>query len=110
MDKLNLCARLGYPPIVSTRDHFIPPLRFLRVAREAAAPEVLARLVLEGFQGRVARIIIAHTDAKSEWIEALKRGLGNALRLERGRITRSGATIAANVGLGAIAVHAYPLE
>lgn len=98
---------LGLRPILRIEKGHI---RFLKVAREGAVSEVLARLVLEEFQGRVARITIAHTDAKSEWIEGLKRGLGNTLRLERGRITRSGATIAANVGLGAIAVHAYSLE
>ncbi len=47
---------------------------------------------------------------RTEWNEGLKKSLEGALRLEKGRITRSGATIAANVGLGAIAIHAYSLE
>ncbi|WP_105318554.1 DegV family protein [Thermus tenuipuniceus] len=98
---------LGLRPILRIEKGHI---RFLRVARENAVPETLARLVLEEFRGRAARITIAHTDAKGEWLEALKRGLEGALRLERGRITRSGATIAANVGLGALAVHAYAVE
>ncbi|MGC8968140.1 MAG: DegV family protein [Thermus sp.] len=98
---------LGLRPILRIeRGH----IRFLRVARESAVPEALARLVLEEFRGRAARIAIAHTDAKAEWIEGLKRALEGALRLERGRITRSGATIAANVGLEALAVHAYAVE
>jgi degV family protein len=98
---------LGLRPILRIEKGHI---RFLKVARESAVPEALARLVLEEFRGRTARITIAHTDAKSEWLEGLKRALEGALRLERGRITRSGATIAANVGLGALAVHAYALE
>lgn len=98
---------LGLRPILRVEKG---PIRFLKVARESAVPEALARLVLEEFRGRAARITIAHTDAKAEWIEGLKRALEGALRLEWGRITRSGATIAANVGLGALAVHAYALE
>ncbi len=98
---------LGLRPILRVEKGHI---RFLKVARENAVPEALANLVLGEFRGRAARITIAHTDAKSEWIEGLKRSLESALRLERGRITRSGATIAANVGLGALAVHAYALE
>lgn len=98
---------LGLRPILRIEKGHI---RFLKVAREGAVPEVLARLVLEELQGKPARITIAHTDAKSEWIEGLKKSLEGALRLERGRITRSGATIAANVGLGAIAIHAYSIE
>ncbi|ADW21944.1 DegV family protein [Thermus scotoductus] len=98
---------LGLRPILRIEKGHI---RFLKVVREGAVPEVLARLVLEELQGKPARITIAHTDAKSEWIEGLKKSLEGALRLERGRITRSGATIAANVGLGAIAIHAYSIE
>ncbi len=98
---------LGLRPILRIEKGHI---RFLKVARENSVPEALARLVLDEFQGRTARITIAHTDAKSEWVDGLKRALEGALRLERGRITRSGATIAANVGLGALAVHAYAVE
>jgi DegV family protein with EDD domain len=98
---------LGLRPILRIEKGHI---RFLKVARENAVPEALAGLVLGEFRGRVARITIAHTDARSEWLDSLKRNLESALRLERGRITRSGATIAANVGLGALAVHAYALE
>ena len=98
---------LGLRPILRIEKGHI---RFLRVAREGAVPEALARLVLEEFRGRAARITIAHSDASSEWIEGLKRGLESALRLERGRVTRSGATITANVGLGALAVHVYAVE
>jgi DegV family protein with EDD domain len=98
---------LGLRPILRIEKGHI---RFLKVVRESAVPEALARLVLEEFRGRAARITIAHADAKGEWLEGLKRALEGALRLERGRITRSGATIAANVGLGALAVHAYALE
>jgi len=98
---------LGLRPILRIEKGHI---RFLKVAREGAVPEVLARLVLGELEGRPARITIAHTDAKGEWIEGLKKSLGGALRLEKGRITRSGATIAANVGLGAIAIHAYSIE
>src|SRR5690606_9531298 len=83
---------------------------FLRVAREGSVPETLARLVAEELGGKTVRVAIAHSDAKPEWLEGLKRGLESALRLERGRVTRSGGTIAANVGLGALAVHAYALE
>lgn len=85
-------------------------IRFLKVVWESAVPEALARLVLEESRGRAARITIAHADAKGEWLEGLKRALEGALSLERGRITRSGAAISANVGLGALAVHAYALE
>jgi DegV family protein with EDD domain len=98
---------LGLRPILRTEKGQV---RFLKAARESAVPEALARLVLEESRGRAARITIAHTDAKGEWLDSLKRNLESALRLERGRITRSGATIAANVGLGALAVHAYALE
>ena len=56
------------------------------------------------------RVAIARSGARPEWLGGLKRSLESALRLERGRVTRSGATIAANVGLGALAVHAYALE
>jgi DegV family protein with EDD domain len=98
---------LGLRPILRIEKGHI---RFLKVARENAVPEALAGLVLGEFRGRTARITIAHTDAKGEWLDSLKRNLESALRLERGRITRSGATIAANVGLGALAVHAYALE
>ncbi|GGM93738.1 DegV domain-containing protein [Thermus composti] len=98
---------LGLRPILRIEKGHI---RFLRVAREGSIPEVLARLVAEELRGRLARITIAHSDAKPEWIEGLKRSLENSLRIERGRLVRSGATIAANVGLGALAVHAYAVE
>jgi DegV family protein with EDD domain len=98
---------LGLRPILRMEKGHI---RFLKVARESAVPEALAWLVLEEFRGRTARITFAHTDAKGEWLDSLKRNLESALRLEWGRITRSGAAIAANVGLGALAVHAYALE
>lgn len=98
---------LGLRPVLRVEKGHI---RFLRVVRENAVPETLARLVLGELGGRTVRISIAHTDAKEEWIQGLKKALESALRLERGRIGRSGCTVAANVGLGAIAVHAYALE
>ncbi|BAW00872.1 EDD domain-containing protein, DegV family [Thermus thermophilus] len=98
---------LGLRPILRIEKGHI---RFLRVAREGAVPETLARLVAEELGGKTVRVAITHSDAKPEWLEGLKRNLESALRLERGRVIRSGATIAANVGLGALAVHAYALE
>jgi len=98
---------LGLRPILRIEKGHI---RFLRVAREGSVPETLARLVAEELGGKTVRVAIAHSDAKPEWLEGLKRSLESALRLERGRVTRSGVTIAANVGLGALAVHAYALE
>ncbi len=98
---------LGLRPILRVEQGHI---RFLRVARESAVPETLARLVLGELGSRTVRITILHTDAEEGWIRGLKKALEGALRLERGRIGRSGATIAANVGLGALAVYAYPLD
>lgn len=98
---------LGLRPLLRIEKGHI---RFLRVVREGSVPEALAGLVAREFRRRGVRISIAHSDAKPEWVNGLKAALEREVRLERGRVTRSGATIAANVGLGALAVFAYALE
>lgn len=98
---------LGLRPLLRIEKGHI---RFLRVVREGSVPEALAGLVAREFRRRGVRISIAHSDVKPEWVNGLKAALEREVRLERGRVTRSGATIAANVGLGALAVFAYALE
>ncbi len=99
---------LGLRPILRLEGGHI---RFLRVVREEGVPEALARLLREEFagSGRPLRVTLVHSEAKPEWLGELKARLEASLRLKRGRIVRSGATVTANVGLGALAVHAYSL-
>lgn len=98
---------LGLRPLLRIEKGHI---RFLRVVREGSVSEALAGLVAREFRRRGVRISIAHSDAKPEWVNGLKAALEREVRLERGRVTRFGAAIAANVGLGALAVFAYALE
>ncbi|MER3450970.1 MAG: DegV family protein [Thermus sp.] len=98
---------LGLRPLLRIENGHI---RFLRVVREGSVPEALAALVAREFGRRAVRITIAHSDASPDWVNGLKAALEREVRLDRGRITRSGATITANVGLGALAVHAYAVE
>lgn len=98
---------LGLRPLLRIEKGHI---RLLKMVREGSVPEALAGLVAREFGRKGVCITIAHSEASPDWVSGLKAALEREVRLERGRATRSGATITANVGLGALAVHAYTVD